>query len=306
MATYINEEGYFQLIADILDVNCSTPDRTKCGTQKTFSADLFFPDVKVAFPLFTGRPVPFRLCFEELMFFMRGRVQTKELEEKGIMFWHANTTRQFLDDRGLTYLPEGHYGYAYGAVMRHAGGTYDENFNPVGGFDQLDYVINELKTNPWSRRALIELWDPRNIANMALTPCCHTYNFTASMGDDGIIDLNLDINVRSSDVLFGLGGANAPAFGFLLMAMAKLVGLRPKALNLHLVDAHIYSGGYADQIEYAKEAITREISPLPQMTITKELNTMEDLLSLEISDIMFSNYNPNKTKMVTPRPPMAA
>lgn len=306
MKVYVNEEGYVQLQRDIIAIVENTPDRTGCGTKKTFGATLHYPDIKKKFPLHTGRPVPFRLGFEEIQFFMNGKVQTKELEEKGVMFWHDNTTREFLDNRGLNYLPEGHMGYAYGAVMRHAGGTYDENYNPTGGFDQLAYVVDVLKNDPWGRRAMIELWEPAKLEMMALTPCCHNYNFTVTMGDDGIPDLNLAIKVRSSDTPFGLGGANAPQFGYLLMAIAKLVGIRPKALSLILIDAHIYSGGYANQIPYMKEAVEREISPLPQLEITKDLNTIDDLLTMTMDDIKIHNYHPNKTPMKEKRPPMAA
>jgi thymidylate synthase len=305
MKVYQNEEGYIQLKKDILAIVTKTPDRTGCGTKKTFGATLEFPDISKYFPLFTGRPVPFHLCFKEIMFFLNGRVQTKELEAVGVNFWKGNTSREFLDSRKLNHLPEGHMGWAYGAVMRHAGGVYDKDFNPTGGFDQLAYVIDQLKTDIWSRRAMIELWSPADLSKMALTPCCHNYNFTATMGDDGEPELNLAIKIRSSDILFGLGGANAPQFGFLLMAMAKLIGVKPKKLSLILIDAHIYSGGYANQIPYAEEAVEREIYPLPQINIKKDLNTMEDLLSLTIDDIEFVNYTPNKEKMVTPRPPMA-
>ena len=306
MKLYIGEEGYIALLRDLLAIKHKTPDRTGCGTQKDFGAALTFPDVEKEFPLFTFRPVPFYLCFWETMFFLNGRVQTKELEEKGVNFWRANTTREFLDNRGLHYLPEGHMGYAYGAVMRHAGGTYDENFNPVGGFDQLRYVYEELKKDIWTRRAMIELWSPADLHKMALTPCCHNYNFSATMGKNGKPELNLAIKIRSSDVAFGLGGANAPQFGFLLMAMAKLLGVRAKKLTLLIVDSHIYSGGYANQIPYIEEAVEREFHSAPRLVIDKELNTLEDLLSMTIDDLHFEDYVPNNKPMKNKRPPMAA
>lgn len=306
MKVYYNEEGYIQLLKDLASVPVTTPDRTGCGTQKSFALTLCFPDITKAFPLLTSRPVPLRLSVEEMLFFCNGRVQTKELEAKGINFWKDNTTREFLDARGLNYLPEGHMGYAYGAVMRHAGGDYDKDYNPTGGFDQLRYVYETLKKDIWSRRAMIELWSPQDLGRMALTPCCHNYNFCATMGEDGIPVLNLAVKIRSSDVLFGLGGDNAPQFGFLLTAMAKLVGARPGALSFPLVDAHIYSGGYANQLPYVMEAVQRDFSPLPQLEITKELNTLEDFLSMTMDDIRVLNYNPNKTPMKEKRPPMAA
>lgn len=305
MTLYENEEGYIELLKDIIDIDNNTPDRTKCGTKKLFGATLVFPDIEKGFPVLTARPVPMHLSIREILFFLSGKVQTKELEAQGVNFWKKHTSREFLDKRGLTMLPEGHMGYAYGAVMRHAGGTYDENYNPIGGFDQLTYVINELQKDIWSRRAMIELWSPQDLDRMALTPCCHNYNFCATMGEDGEPELNLAIKIRSSDVAFGLGGANACQFGFLLLAVAQLLKVRAKKLTLILIDSHVYSGGYANQVPYLKEAVKRDINPLPQLKINKEINTVDDLTSIRIEDLELVNYFPNTTPMKEPRPPMA-
>ncbi len=306
MKTYINEEGYLELLSDLLKIEHNTPERTGNGSIKFFAPTLYFPDISKAFPLFTSRPVPFRLCFEEMQLFLRGQTDTNLLEKKGIKFWMGNTRRKFLDNRGLKKLPQGNMGYAYGAIIRHVGGVFNKYFEPSGGIDQLAYVYNALKKDIWDRRAIIELWIPQHLNDMALTPCCHTYNFSTTMGDDGKPELNLAITIRSSDVVFGLGGANAPQFGYLLTAMAKLLKVRPKALALFLVDPHIYSGtGKASQIEYAKEAVTRSCTPLPQIEIKKELNNLDDLTSLTIDDIAIHNYKPNEEPMRTVRPEMA-
>lgn len=305
MKVYTNEEGYIELQRDLLSVSTITPDRSGCGTKKIFGAVLEFPDVANAFPLMTGRPVPIRHPIHEILFMLNGQVQTKHLEEKGCKFWVGHTSRSFLDSRGLNYLPVGHMGYAYGAVMRHAGGDYDENYNPVGGFDQLAYVVKQLQQDIWTRRAIIELWSAQDLDRMALTPCCHTYNFCASLGADGLPVLNLAITIRSSDVLFALGPANAPQFGFLLLAMSSLLGVKCGALSLHLVDAHVYAGGYGNQVEFMAEAVEREIFPLPQMEIKKQLNTLDDLLSITMDDIQIHNYVKNTAKMKAQKPPMA-
>ena len=312
MKAYVGEKGYMQLLQDISNISIDTPDRTKCGTRKQFGASLEFPDVVEEHPLFTARSVPARAPIEETLFFCRGDVQTKLLEEKGVNFWKGNTTREFLDNRQLNHLPEGHMGYAYGAIFRHAGGdylkledgSYDPKFIPTGGFDQLADVVKQLKNDIWTRRAMIELWAPQDLDRMALTPCVHNYNFCVSMGEDGEPELNLAVKIRSSDVTFGLS-ANAHQTAFFLKAIGKLVGIRPKKLTLFLVDCHIYSGGYANQIPYVQELLTREVQKGPKLSITKELNTLEDLLALEFTDIEISDYHPNTDKMATPRPPMA-
>lgn len=304
MKTYVNEEGYQQLLRDAMAVTVATPDRTGCGTHKLFGAVLEFPSVGSAFPLLTGRPNPLKHPFHELMFFLRGRVQTKELEAVGCNFWRVHTSRSYLDSRGLNDLPEGHMGFGYGAVMRHAGGTYDESFNPVGGFDQLAAVIQMLQDDIWTRRAIIELWAPQDLHKMALTPCCHNYQFCAVMGAEGKPVLNLAIKIRSSDLPFGLP-ANAAQFGLLLLAMAKLLKVQAGSLSLCIVDAHIYASGYANQIPYMSEAVEREIFPLPQIALKKDLNSLDDLLSLTLDDFQIDNYKKNTLRMNTPRPPVA-
>lgn len=306
MKTYENEEGYVQLLRDAISVSATTPDRTGCGTQKQFGAVLEFKSISEGFPLFTGRATatPLQNPFIELMFFLRGRVQTKELEALGCNFWQVHTSRTYLDSRGLNFLPEGHMGFAYGSVMRHAGGDWDENYNPVGGFDQLAYVVQSLKDDIWTRRAMIELWAPQDLHRMALTPCCHNYQFCAVMGPDGAPVLNLAIKIRSSDLPFGLP-ANAAQFGILLLAMAKLLKVQAGSLTLNIVDAHIYSSGYANQIPYMTEAVEREIFPLPQVSLSRDIDTLDDLLSLTLDDVQIHNYKRNTLRMKTPRPPVA-
>jgi dihydrofolate reductase/thymidylate synthase len=312
MKVFEGEAGYMQLLDYIVNKNVATPDRTGCGTHKQCGVALHFPDVVEEHPLFTARRVPIRSPIEESLFFFRGHVQTNLLVEKNCNFWKGNTSREFLDNRKLNHLPVGHMGYAYGAVMRHAGGdylklddgSYDPRYIPTGGFDQLAYVIDELKRDLWSRRAMIELWAPQDLSRMALTACVHNYNFCAEMDENGEPVLNLVVKVRSSDTAFGLS-ANSHQMAFTLKAIAKIVGVRPKALTMVPVDAHIYSGGYANQIPYVKELLTRDVRKGPRLTITKELNTLEDLLAMEYTDILVEDYNPIEELMKTPRPPMA-
>ena len=312
MKVFTGEAGYMDLLRYIASKGITTPDRTGCGTHKQCGVSLHFPDIVEEHPLFTARRVPVRSPIEETLFFTRGHVQTKLLEDKKCTFWVGNTTREFLDKRNLPHLPVGHMGYAYGAVMRHAGGDYlknddgsdDPRYIPTGGFDQLAYVINELKRDLWSRRAMIELWSPQDLYRMALTPCVHNYNFCAEMDVSGKPVLNLVVKVRSSDSTFGLS-ANSHQAAFFLKAIAKIVGVRPKALTMVPVDAHIYSGGYADQLPYVEELLTRKVRKGPKLTITKELNTIDDLTSLEFTDILVENYNPIEVPMKTPLPPMA-
>lgn len=114
---YKNEQGYMALLKDILESGVNIPDRTGVGSRAIFDAKIVY-DVSEVFPFSTVRPAPLRLAFEEFWFFLNGKTQTKELEEKGCYFWKGNTTREFLDSRGLYDLPEGDMGKAYGYSFR--------------------------------------------------------------------------------------------------------------------------------------------------------------------------------------------
>jgi len=97
--TYYDEQGYLQLMRDILATSEVYPDRTGVGCKKVFGASLVF-DLRESFPRTTVRNTPLRFAFEEWMFFMRGQTDTKILEDKGIFIWSKNTSREFLDNRG--------------------------------------------------------------------------------------------------------------------------------------------------------------------------------------------------------------
>ena len=124
------------------------------------------------FPLCTLKRGFLRAVFEELLLYIRGQTDNNILKEKNIHIWDGNTTREFLDKRGLTHLPEGDMGETYGFNMRHYGGKYENcktKYEENNGFDQLKYVINEIKNNPHSRRILINLWNPKTTCNAIFT-----------------------------------------------------------------------------------------------------------------------------------------
>src|SRR5690606_12485428 len=119
MKVYQGEAGYLHMVADCLAFGVDVPDRTGVGCRALFDAKWVVGDT---FPFSTVRPAGLRLAFEEFWFFLNGRTQTKELEEKGVMFWKGNTTKEFLARRGLFNLPEGSMGKAYGFQFRNFNG----------------------------------------------------------------------------------------------------------------------------------------------------------------------------------------
>lgn len=128
------EKQYLNIMADIIHNGVKTKNRTGEDSYTTWGQTLKF-DLADGFPIITTRKVPLRIAFEETWFFLRGETDTKKLEEKNINIWKGNTTREFLDKRGLDYLPEGHMGKGYSFQWRNFGGDYDCYDHPTSKYD---------------------------------------------------------------------------------------------------------------------------------------------------------------------------
>ena len=292
MEIYTGEKGYTQLINFVLNNGYEVTDRTGVGSVAIFDAKVVY-DIG-EFPFSTIRPAGLRLAFEEFWMFMRGETDTILLEEKGINFWKGNTSEEFLAKRGLSYLPPGNMGKAYGYQWR--------SFNDT--FDQLVDIVNTLRTDPFSRRLYTTFWNPSQSDQMALTPCWHSHQFVVlpQVQDSGEIKLTLHLKLfnRSLDIVFGYPFA-IQQYKLYQIAVAKMLGLEAGFLSADLTHVHIYN----NQIEYAKELIQRPLGQNGTVTINKDLNSLDDILSLQWEDIQVDELVVNNTPFSTPRPPMA-
>ena len=276
-------------------LNERTGSYTRSVTGLTISHDC-----SKSFPLPTARRVALRIAFEEMMFFFRGDTNTLLLEEKNIGIWKGNTTREFLDKRGLRYLQVGDMGKGYGYQWR--------NFF---GVDQLKRCFQELLDNPSSRQNLVSAWNPAELNQMALPPCHFSFQ---PLVRNGRIDLN--VFLRSNDLPYGTP-YNLMGYGFLLECMVNFMrnnGVQVNAgtLNLMIGDAHIYQNQMIGEGSFVYNMIERyyeiqlkldHTNPAPKLEICKALNTFEDFLSLKWEDINLHGYKPqddytNKPGMV--------
>src|SRR5579885_2484119 len=159
------EQDYLNLLGKILCDGSTRTDRTGVGTKGVFGTQLRFSLENNKVPMLTTKKMFVKGVIEELLFFLRGETDTKKLEAKGINIWKGNTTREFLDKRGLKDLPEGDMGKGYGFQWRRFGertemlgdilGISESCPHKFEGTDQLAQVINTLKTNPTDRRIII-------------------------------------------------------------------------------------------------------------------------------------------------------
>jgi thymidylate synthase len=267
------DHSYQILLMDILNFGVDQNDRTSVGKSKQLFGETirFSTDGKYA-PLLQCRTMSPRIAFEEFIWMMCGSTNVKFLQKKNIHIWDGNSTREFLDSRGLTEVPEYDIGKAYGYQFRRFGGLTDQVMN----------VFKSLRDNPTSRRHVVSIWNPNELHEMALEPCFHLYEF---MYQDGT--LHLYVHGRSSDVVFGLPYNLAFSY-FWLKTFADALGYKTGDILVTLTNAHIYE----NQVELAELIVKEDVTGqrCPVVTINKDLCTLEDILLLEWEDVQVDNW----------------
>ena len=278
-------KNYLDLLQDIMDNGFDKESRTGIDTRSVWGRCLRW-DLSEGFPIITTRRVAFRIAFEETMFFLRGERQTTELEDKNINIWKGNTTREFLDARGLDWLDEGDMGYGYGHQWRNFGG-YDAKDSPEDwhytGFDQVTTMLDDMKKDPFSRRHLITAWNPQQLYGMALPPCHIIHHYRVAPNGK----LNSAFLMRSNDVPFGLP-YNIMGYALLNHLFAAYLGYEPGDLVYMGTDAHIYH----NQFDMVEEQLTRMPLALPRLNIHKEIDTLDSMFNLEYNDVSLEDYDP--------------
>lgn len=281
------EDKYLDLLRQILSDGSKREDRTGTGTLGIFGAQLRFSLENNKIPMLTTKKMFLKGVVEELLFFLRGETDTKLLEAKGVNIWKGNTSREFLDKRGLKHLPEGSMGKGYGFQWRKFG-AHDEVIDyesgcyeaVAQGTDQLKQVIETLKTNPTDRRIIMSAWNPAQLDKAVLPPCHTMVQFYAN--DNKLSAL---FNMRSVDLPLGWP-FNILSYAILTHIIAKTVNMTAKEVIFVGGDTHIYN----NQIEQVREQISREPYPFPELYIDKKLNTIQDIESLLFSDFRIENY----------------
>ena len=278
------EDEYLNLMRNILYSGVSSDDRTGVGTLSIFGSMLKY-NLRDTFPLCTTKKMFFRAIFEELMFYLSGKTDNKILQEKNIHVWDGNTTREFLDKRGLNHYEEGDLGQTYGFNFRHFGGEYKGCSFDYGagtdqsiGYDQLANVIHLIKNEPGSRRIIIDLWDCTSIHKAALPSCLCKYQFNVNTIKK---ELNLAIYLRSSD-FFLANNWNSTCGALLVHLLCNTEGidLTPGELTVFIADAHLYKS----HIDQVKLNLERSPLPFPKLLIKGEKKK-------EITDFKFEDLD---------------
>jgi dihydrofolate reductase / thymidylate synthase len=258
-----NESVYINLIKNVIENGNTREDRSGVGTISNFGNLLKF-DISNSVPLLTTKRVAWKTAIEEMLWMLSGSTDSKVLENKGINIWKGHTSREFLDKQGFNCYEEGSLPYGYGHQIRNAGGDTDtcpncnEEIN-IDGVDQLLYIENELKTNPFSRRILWNLWTANQMNKVPLQPCHLMIQFYVTE-IEGIKHLSAMVTMRSNDL--GCGNPfNIFNYTALVYMMAMKCDMKPKDLVFSIGDAHIYN----NHITQLQEQISRQILAAPKL-----------------------------------------
>lgn len=255
-------ENYLELLRFIKENGADKNDRTGTGTRSIFGYQLRY-DLSKGFPLMTTKKVHFKSIIYELLWFLKGDTNIKYLNDNGVRIWN-----EWADENG-------DLGPVYGAQWRRWK-TADG-----GIIDQIKEVIDQIKTNPDSRRLIVSAWNVGEIPKMALAPCHVLFQFYVAHGK-----LSLQLYQRSADVFLGVP-FNIASYSALLMMMAQVCDLEVGDYVHSFGDVHIYNNHF-EQIE---TQLSREPRQLPKLKLNSEIKNIFDF---EYKDFELIDYNPHE------------
>ena len=252
-------KNYLNLLEKILNEGVKKEDRTGTGTLSIFGHQMRF-DLSDGFPLLTTKKLYLKGIIYELLWFLKGDTNIKYLLDNNVHIWD-----EWADENG-DLGPV--YGHQWRSWPDYDGGT----------IDQIDYVLNQFRTNPNSRRMIVSAWNVAEVNKMALPPCHTLFQFYVANGK-----LSLQLYQRSADTFLGMP-FNIASYSLLCMMVAQVTGLEPGEFVYTTGDTHLY----LNHIEQARLQLTREPRPLPRMV----LRDIKDIFGFEHEDFSLINYDP--------------
>lgn len=252
---------YHDLCNHILDHGVVKEDRTGTGTTSVFGYQMRF-NLQDGFPLITTKKLHTRSIIHELLWFISGDTNVRYLQDNGVRIWN-----EWADE-------DGNLGPVYGAQWR--------SFPKPDGssVDQLAQVIEQIKTNPDSRRLVVSAWNPGQLEDMALPPCHLLFQFYVADGK-----LSCQLYQRSADTFLGVP-FNIASYALLTHMVAHVTGLEVGDFVHTLGDAHIYH----NHLEQVKLQLTRDTRPLPKLNILRNVSSIEDF---RFEDFELVGYDPH-------------
>ncbi len=252
---------YLDLLRHVLDNGTRKADRTGTGTISVFGYQMRF-DLAEGFPLLTTKKVHLRSIVHELLWFLRGDTNVRYLHDNGVSIWD-----EWADE-------DGELGPVYGYQWR-SWPTADGRH-----VDQIAQVIEQLRTNPDSRRIIVSAWNVGELERMKLPPCHAFFQFYVADGK-----LSCQLYQRSADIFLGVP-FNIASYALLTRMMAQVTGLQPGDFVHTLGDAHIY----LNHLEQVELQLSREPRDLPTMCLNP---VVTDLFAFRYEDFSLEGYDPH-------------
>lgn len=251
-------EAYLALCRRILSEGTPKQDRTGTGTLSIFGHSMRF-DLRKGFPLLTTKKLHTTSIIYELLWFLQGNTNVRYLQEHGVHIWDAWADEQ------------GELGPVYGKQWRSFQGANGKTV------DQIQWVIDEIKRNPDSRRLIVSAWNPAEVEEMALPPCHCLFQFYVAQGE-----LSCQLYQRSGDTFLGIP-FNIASYALLTQMIAHVTGLVPAEFIHTIGDAHLY----LNHLEQVKLQLTRTPFPLPTVKFNPAITSIFDF---RFEDIEILNY----------------
>lgn len=288
------EKKYLDIAKKIVNEGNYRIDRTNTGIFSIFGTQMRF-NIEEFIPILTTKRVPFKTCVHELLWFLNGDTDNKNLQKNNVHIWDGNSSREFLNKYGLEHLEEGDCGACYGFQWRHFGAEYiDCNTDYTGiGFDQVNYVLNLLKTDPYSRRIFLSAWNSADLDKTCLPPCHVSIQFFVEE-INGINYLSGHMYQRSADWFLG-EPFNILSYTILIYLFATMCNMIPKELIISTGDTHIYS----NHINQIKEQMKRSYLTKPKLWINPDVKNknIEDITIDDFDLVGYFSHSTIKGKM---------
>jgi thymidylate synthase len=253
--------AYLDLLSHVLEQGTEKSDRTGTGTRSVFGWQMRY-DLSQGFPLVTSKKLHLRSIIHELLWFLRGDTNIAYLKEHDVRIWD-----EWADANG-------DLGPVYGKQWRSWEGANGQTF------DQIAWVVEEIKRNPDSRRLIVSAWNVGQLEQMALMPCHSLFQFYVADGK-----LSCQLYQRSGDIFLGVP-FNIASYALLTHMVAQVCGLQVGDFVHTLGDAHLYS----NHVEQAREQLSRSPRALPTLVLNPAITRLEDF---RFEDITIEGYDPH-------------
>jgi thymidylate synthase len=252
---------YLDLLQHVLDHGLERRDRTGTGTLSIFGYQIRF-DLRAGFPLLTTKKLHLKSIVHELLWFLRGETNTRYLRERGVTIWD-----EWADENG-------ELGPVYGCQWRSWPAPDGRRIDQIAG------LLDQIRSDPDSRRLIVCAWNVADLPRMALPPCHVLFQFYVAQGC-----LSCQLYQRSADVFLGVP-FNIASYALLTLMIAQVTGLRPGEFIHTFGDAHLY----LNHLEQARRQLSREPRPLPTLRLNPAVTSLFDF---QFEDFQLEHYDPH-------------